>query len=326
MIKNKLFTLTATVALCCATFAAKPVSAQVADDNSPGSFLVFPKFDIRDATSTQLRIVNNGDNLRNSTGDVVDLKVKLNYVCPGVKHVNEFCAALDRTYTFTVNQTRIIDVAGDHPPCQQGYVIAYVLDPITSRPVAYNHLTGSYHINEGAANSADNAIAIQSPFSDGSTLGSINPTQLRIGGDYSAVGTTLYTDFLSSCESPANGSRLTLLTLDVLAGMQNPPAVVAIDFWNAAEVPFSTSSEFICWEDKELEDIDVNFLEDNLGTEYGSMKITPIANCPLPGGCPPLAPYDATILGAITEWGDGTTGGRTLFHDQTPKGTTYQPR
>jgi hypothetical protein len=33
--------------------------------------------------------------------------------------------------------------------------------------------------------------------------------------------------------------------------MQNAPAVVFIDFWNAAEVPFS-SHEFICWTEKQL--------------------------------------------------------------------------
>jgi hypothetical protein len=107
--------------------------------------------------------------------------------------------------------------------------------------------------------------------------------------------------------------------------MQNS-AVVFIDFWNSAEVPFSTSHEFICWTEKQLEAIDLNFLEDNLGTTYGSMRITPTANCPLPGGCPPLVPYDATILGAITEYRDGDSTGRTLFHDQLPKTTIYQPR
>ena len=328
MIKNRLALLTA---LCCASWmSAIPVAVQAQlDENSPGSFLVIPKFDIRTDASTQIRIVNNGENLRNSQGDVVDLKVKLNYVCPGIKHVNDFCASLDRTVTFTVNQTQIIDVASQHPPCNQGYVIAYVLDPKTNKPVSYNYLTGSYHISVGATHLAENAIAVQSPAPDGTVLGSGNPVQLRFGGgDYSAMGTSLYTDFLASCEEPAMGSRLTLLTLDVLAGMQNPPAVVAIDFWNAAEVPFSTSHEFICWTDKELEEIDVNFLEDNLGTVHGSMKITPLPNCPLPGGCPPLAPYDATILGAINEWDadNVTTTSRALFHDQVSKSTAYQPR
>jgi len=321
MTKNKFITLTALVALSfglCATSSF----AQVLDDNTPGSFLVFPKFDIRGDTSTQLRIVNNGENLPNGQGDFVDLKVKLNYVCPGVKHVNEFCAALDRTVTFTPNQTRIIDVADQNPPCNQGYVIAYVLN-YQNKPVAYNHLSGSYHIYSGRSHEAENVIALQSPAADGTVLGAGTPVQLRFGADYSALGTVSYTDFRATSTEPDAGSVLNLLTLDVLAGMQNAPAVVFIDFWNAAEVPFSTSHEFICWTEKQLDAIDLNFLEDNLGTTYGSMKIVPNANCPLPGGCPPLVPYDATILGAITEFGDGDAAGHTLFHDQTPKTTSY---
>jgi hypothetical protein len=135
VINNKFSTILACAALCCASLGTAWALPEVLDDNSPGSFLVFPKFDIRGDTSTQLRIVNNGENLPNSQGDIVDLKVKLNYVCPGVKHVNEFCAALDRTITFTPNQTRIIDVADQNPPCNQGYVIAYVLNP-SNQPAA----------------------------------------------------------------------------------------------------------------------------------------------------------------------------------------------
>lgn len=163
MKKSKLIVLTACVALCCSAFLGTAwASPGVLDDNSPGSFLVFPRFDIRGDTITELRIVNNGENLTNSNGDVVDLQVKLNYICPGVKHVNEFCAALDRTVTFTPNQTRIIDVAHQNPPCNQGYVVAYVVSPIgVGQPAAYDYLTGSYYITSARSNEADSAIAIQ---------------------------------------------------------------------------------------------------------------------------------------------------------------------
>ena len=327
MKKSKLLMLMASVALCCSAFLGTAwASPAVLDDNSPGSFLVFPRFDIRGDTITELRIVNNGENLTNSNGDVVDLKVKLNYVCPGVKHVNEFCAALDRTITFTPNQTRIIDVADQNPPCSQGYVIAYAVSPIgIDKPAAYDYLTGSYYITSARSNEADGAIAIQAVGLQGPPNGASSAVQLSFGTDYRALGTVSYTDFRAASTEPEAGSVLTLMTLDVLAGMQNPAAVVFIDFWNSAEVPFSTSHEFICWTEKQIETIDLNFLEANLGTTYGSMRITPNANCPLPGGCPPLVPYDATILGAISEYGCDSKS-HTLFHDQDPKTTTYQPR
>ena len=304
-----------------------PVGGPLLEENVTGSFLVFPKFDIRGDTATQLRIVNNGPDL---------IAAHLNFVCPGVKNVNDFCASLDRVVTLTPHQTRVIDVADQNPPCNQGFVIAYAQVPTvipalpnSGQPVSYNWLSGSYHIGEGRRLEAETAIAVQSTQSIGSVLGSAG--KLRFGGgDYSAMPTNLFTDFRSvffGNEAAADeGSRITLLTLDTLAGMQNPPAVAFVDFWNAAEEPFSSSVEFICWTERQLDTIDANFLEENLGSTHGSMKLTPFPNCPLPGGCPPLVPFDATMLGQIEEYGDGVLSARLLSHDQTPKATAYQPR
>lgn len=304
--------------------------APVASYNTLGSFLLFPKFDIRLNTTTQLRIVNNGES--NVNGHI-------NFICPGVKNVNEFCAALDTTVTFTPHQTRVIDVTSLHPPCNQGYVVVYAYGAggqfdvgglaARNRPIAYNFLSGSYRIRSGLRQEIETPYSIQSPQPVGTILGT--PRTLRFDGtDYFSIHTTQSIDFRADDpgeeDDPDVGSRLTLLTLDVLAGMQNPPAVGFIDFWNAAEVPFSTSIEFICWTDTALASIDSNFLFDNLGTTRGSMLITPFANCPLPGGCPPLTPYDPTLLGQLQEFGDGTTAARLLFHDTVPKGAEFQPR
>ncbi|MBX7138312.1 MAG: hypothetical protein K1X83_10035 [Oligoflexia bacterium] len=321
----KKFTHLALSAALVAGFAVSAIADEapvqpgpVLQENVPGSFLVFPKFDIRGESSTQLRIVNNGYH---------DVDVLLNYVCPGVKHVNDFCASLNTEVSFTPHQTRVIDVADQHPPCNQGYVVAIALGRY-NKPASYNYLTGSYHVYNGRRHEAENAIAIQSVRAKGDTLGSDN--KLYFGNDYTSLSSNLYTDFRAVSfggEGEADeGSRLTLLTLDVLAGQQNPAALAFIDFWNSAEVPFSTSVEFICWTERQLDTIDANFLEDNLGTTYGSMKIVPYANCPIPGGCPPMNFYTASMLGAIEEYGDGTSGGRTLFHDTTPKSAVFMPR
>lgn len=301
--------------------ADAPLGGPLAADNTPGSFLVFSKFDIRGDSSTQLRIVNNGYH---------DVEVQLNFVCPGVKHVNDFCAALNTEISFTPHQTRIIDVADSHPPCNQGYVVAFALGRY-GKPVSYNYLTGSYNITSGRSVESDNAVTIQSTQSRGTTLGQSGKLTFGASGaDYSAIPADLGTDFravnLGGEGEAATGSRVTLLTLDVLAGMQNPPAVAFIDFWNAAEVPFSTSVEYICWVEKQLDTIDANFLEENLGTTYGSMTIAPFPNCPIPGGCPPMIPYDASMLGSITEYGDGDTTLRPLWHTSEPKSAAYQPR
>lgn len=197
-----------------------------------------------------------------------------------------------------------------------------------NQPVSYNYLTGSYNISDGKRLESDDAIIDQSPATTGAVLGSQG--KLRFGVDYLPISTDLYTDFLSvdpgnEKDSPS-GTRLTLLTLDVLAGMQNPPAVAFIDFWNAAEVPYSTSLEFICWTEVQLDHIDLNFLRENLGTDRGSMLIHPAPNCPIPGACPPLEPYDATMLGVNEEYAEGEISLRVLQHDQVSKATAFQPR
>ncbi|MCB0310110.1 MAG: hypothetical protein KDD42_02670, partial [Bdellovibrionales bacterium] len=176
MNRNKFIAFFASLALLCgAAVTPSAANADVADYSTPGSFLIFPKFDIRGDRSTQLRIVNN--HWRDSA-------VKLNYVCPGEKHVNEFCASLDRLVDFTGYQTRIIDVADQNPPCEQGFVVAFAYK--NGRPVAYNHLTGSYHVTDGHRHEGDNAVAVQSTQEDGATLGSNG--QLRFGYDSQSGG------------------------------------------------------------------------------------------------------------------------------------------
>jgi len=319
MIKlNKLAVALGCVSVLCgtATFAQ---AQTLLNENTPGSVLVIPKFDIRGDTSTQIRLVNN---------DGRNVEVTLNYVCPGVKNVNQFCAALNRVVTLTPHQTRVIDVADQNPPCNQGYAVAYASR--NGYPVGFNALTGSYNITSGRRVEAENAIAIQKLGRDSDTQSGA-PTLRFDGVNYAAMPSSLSTDFRavnpgSEGSVAASGSVVTLLTLDTLAGMQNPPAYAFVDFWNSAEEPFSSSVEFVCWTEKQLDAIDSNFLEENLGTTYGSLKITPFPNCPIPGTCPPLPAFDATMLGQIQEYGDGDVGGRLLVHDSTPKATAFQTR
>jgi len=309
----------------------------LAQPEQPGSLLIVPKFDISDGTSTQIRITN--------IHETAYISVKLNYVCPGIKRVDDRCRALDRTVKLTPHQTRIIDVADHNPPCERGFVVAFAQNYgllVEETPISFNYLIGSYHISRERTLSSENAIAVQSPYPCFTPLEYIPTLQdddddddltieegLRFSpvGPYLTFGSELYTDFQAVDNVLDVGSRLVLLSLDILAGQQNPATSVYIDFWNAVEVPFSTSHEFVCWDQTRLDNIDVNFLAENLGTEYGSMTIGAIPNCPLPGGCPPLEPYDPIVLGAIEEYVDDcATGIRNLYTNDWPKCTTYVPR
>ncbi len=302
------------------------VAAQgVYRDLQPGSFLVFPAFDITEDFITQLRITN--------TDPATSVQIQLNFVCPGSKQ-DLFCDALDRHLTLTPSGTAVIDVESSHPPCHRGYVTAFAENDL-HQAISFNALIGSYHItrtNRRYYDEAEQAIAIQSvkPFQE--VLGTSGALQFGADPDpatqdYAALGTHLFTGFQAvDGRQELYGSELILLSLSTIVGADNPASLVVIDFWNEDEVAFSASWEFVCWTQVRVDAIDLNFLESNLGTPYGSMTIMPVPNCPVPGGCPPLIPFEPAVLGAIRGLGLTSKSVRNLYHDDLPRSGLYIAR
>ncbi len=287
---------------------------------NPGSFLVFPLFDVRPGYATQIRITN--------TSSSTSARVQLNFVCPGTRDDN-YCDALDRHIAITPYGTYVANVADFNPPCQEGYIVAFVENG-NYEAIAFDHLIGSYHIAHEGSREAASAISIQSVKEEGENLGADDELQFGATSgpdpDYKSLPTHLFTDFQAVHNGA--GSELILLTLDTIAGGYNPITSFDIRFWNEREVPFSTSWEFVCWTRVPLERIDYNFFADNLGTNYGAIALWPEPKCPIAGGCPPLIPFDPTILGAIDEFGSSARARtkRNLFHDKVPKSTVFYPR
>ena len=312
------------------------------NSETPGSFLVFPKFDIRVGKSTQIRISDVFDGPEFSRS----VYLIFNFVCGAEKFSADRCKELDVKIPITYHGTVVVDVGGKTgigtrvvPPCEHGFVVVYAARLLDDQPISYNYLIGSYHISRGigaarTSAEADQAIAIQSVRPALTALDVDGNGGLEFGKDqdgdtfydYAALGDSLLKDF----QAPTDGAstELTLLTLDIFSGAQNPPVLVYIDFWNAFEVKFSTAWEFVCYTQVRLQDIDVNFRADLLGTPYGSLRITPAPNCPFPGLCEAGEPeelYYPTILGAIHERTGTTATLRNLSHDFVPRFTTYYP-
>lgn len=313
-----------------------PATAQdLVADSQPGSVLVFPKFDEREGKATHLRITN--------THDSEYVGVRLDIICPGIKdfEAESRCEATDVHLRISPHGTALIPVS-QYAPCNEGFIVAIAeqapltpTQPSSGQVISWNYLTGSYHILSGDANEADQAIGIQSIHPDGTVLTSgglqFGPDPDPATQDYVALGTTLYTDFLATHEVGDEeaglmeaGSELILLSLDTIVGAQNPPTLVNINFWNADQVQYSASLEYVCWTRVRLEQVSDLFRLHNLGTIAGSMRLTPAENCPLPGACPdPLTPYRPVILGAIDEFTPGTRTKRNLYHDNVPNSTIY---
>ena len=301
------------------------VSAQpILNDSQLGSFLVFPVFDIREDYTTQLRITN--------TDPAISIQIQLNFICPGSKQ-DAFCDTLNTHLTITPHGTAIINVTDHHPPCDQGFVVAFAENGL-HQAISFNALLGSYRINwtkKRLYSEAEKAISIQSVKPSGEILGTSGGLQFGadpdpVTQDYVALGNHLFTDFRAVNGSGSYGSNLILLTLGTIAGASNPVSLVAIDFWNENEVAFSTSLEFVCWTRVRLDQIDFNFLSDNLETPHGSMTIIPVPNCPIPGTCPPILPFDPAVLGAIEETAKSSLTVRNLYHGRLPKSAIYVAR
>ncbi len=313
-------TLAALTTILLSATLTRPATAQVFNALQPGSVLVFPEFDQRQKRKTQLLITN--------TDLGADVRVQLTFICPGNKRRDPFCDALDIHISLTPLGTAVMDVAAQHPPCAEGYVMAIAEDK-RGQPISFNALIGGYHISKNRRAEASEAIAIQSIHPAGAVLGTngalqFGPEPDPATQDYAALGTNLLTIFRAvRLDNPKRKTELILLTLDSLAGVQNPSTLVFIDFQNAHEVPFSTSWEYVCWTRVSLSRVDFNFLEANLGSTHGSMTIVPVGNCPVPGGCPPFFLFDPTVLSVINENAPGVWNKRNLHHDNVPKSAIY---
>ncbi len=301
------------------------VAQEVYRDLQPGSFLVFPAFDISEGFSTQVRITN--------TDPATAGHIQLNFICPGSRQ-DPFCDTLGRHLTLAPAGTATLDVESYHPPCDRGYLVAFAENK-KYQAISFNALIGSYHITRNHRrydDEAEQAIAIQSVKPFNTVLGANGILNFGADSDpatqdYAALGTHLFTDFRAvDGHHEWYGSELILLSLNTIIGAPNPASRVVVDFRNANEVAFSASWEFVCWTQVRLDEIDLNFLEANLGTLHGSMTIVPVPNCPVPGGCPPLIPFEPAVLGAIRGLGWMSGSARNLYHDALPRSARYVAR
>jgi hypothetical protein len=102
----------------------------------------------------------------------------------------------------------------------------------------------------------------------------------------------------------------------------NTTTFVDFLFWNAAEVPTSTSTDFICWTEQQLSvDIDSNLTQESQGTAKGSFV-----------GVASDQTFTPRTLLAIVETLERNAGGAiereysySVYHDGVPVPTTFRP-
>lgn len=283
------------VLLMVALGLAMPSAAQLrqrtpSDVEEPGSVVVFPKFTkgtvavdgvARVATEIEVRAQCPRDT-RCSEDELV--KVRFHWVCPGseeisAKHICKDAAftvvlSIGRKASFNPENSRPVgDIIGATPPCPKGYLIGWVIDPITDRPIKFDGLTGAAVLRDsrGTINSYE-AITVPAEPNLATRADIVTDIDSRTGspalvfdgdtGHYQAMASAVplnlthqkFTGPLSSSEAV-----LTVLTLDVRLDRPNYPTFIDLDFAGEAGAHTSASWNFTCWAEIQNPEIEASF-------------------------------------------------------------------
>jgi hypothetical protein len=265
-----------------------PAFAQVrdptlSDATEPGSVIVFPVF-----KETPVTLPEGGK----APGSVLKIGVvcpkgvtcssdqavtiRFDWVCPGAGP-SSICHETDFEVTATVSEKIVLVADGTAedgyktglptkfappPPCGDGYLIGWVIDPATREPIKFDGLIGSADIrNVGPSLASYPAIPIQAnpALANGAAITTTSAGGLVFDGGanhYQAVTGRVFGDVLynNAVTGPTfNQSVFIFLTLDVASNRPNAPVFVDLDFFGGNpsvignENAVSTSTDFTCW-------------------------------------------------------------------------------
>jgi hypothetical protein len=353
------------------TDSSRDPASRTFNSEQPGSVIVFPRF-VRGTHSgepnsqfeisvTCPRGLRNADGFCNVTGETpttststlgaegYKVKLRAHWVCPSdqsfenkyICHETDFDLFTTLYGTVTFNPESITaggSVKVPAPPCEKGYLIAWVVD-LQDRPIAFDALIGDAVIRDvNGAVSAYNAIPIQA-VGDVNTLIALDRNgALPFTGESHA-----YQQVSNSIQAPvrfevplrgnheAVSTTLTLLTLDVRSNRSNNPVLVDLDVYNANESITSTFLEFICWKEIYLSDANGadSFINSNLTEAFQGTRKGLIVSGPAEKFS--FADTDdkeghVTLLGIVTtSVFDGTaySYSYSLYHDNSTVRTTF---
>jgi hypothetical protein len=288
---------------------------RLANQQTPGSVIVFPKFvkgtvavDGAPAEKTEIEVgvvCPKGV----TCPEHQSIKIRFHWVCPSDQAFdNKFiCKENDFDVVTSMDGKVVFDpdgvtIAGSAPvtvpaaPCKKGYLIGWLINT-SDQPIKFDGLIGDAVIRaSGTAVQAYRGITIQADpaLANGALIStSIDPltgTPYLVfdggPGHYKTVSGALYGDVrYSNPDGPTTYTNtcLVLMTLDVRSNQSNYPTEVGLDFWNETERLVSTSTEFVCWTEIELSQIDPNLTQAGMGTRKGVFQSTQAVKFPYTG-------------------------------------------
>jgi hypothetical protein len=319
--------LAVTLGIAAPTFAQAP-EPQSSAPEEPGSVIVFPKFikgtvTVDGVTRPQTEIeVQAGCPNGASCPEDEPVKIRFHWVCPGSQDLapQHVCKESDFEVRLSVDGKASLNPedpkllennVGSVAPCPRGYLIGWVISPITNRPIKYDALTGSAILRDrsGAIESyeafaiqADPNLATRAEIATDIDPRTGAPTLVFDGGagHYQAVDRAVpanleYRKLTGRLSS--NEAFLILLTLDVRVNRPNYPTVIDLDFRTDQGLRASTSWNFICWTEIQHPNIEANFTLDGARTRNGVVLSGRAVKVPV-GGISDI-PGPVTLLGLV---------------------------
>jgi len=311
------------------SLATATAANALSDAKEPGSLIIFPYFTTGTVTpdsavqpKTEIHIgVTCPVGVTCPEGEGV--KLEAHWVCPGSENPSTSFVCKESNFVLftTVNGKITVNPNGQSsvgnippPPCRHGYLIAWVID-IFDRPIKFDGLFGDAVVrNSSSAESAYEGIPVQAADTNPAHTYSLITTGVSrftgertlifdgLGSDYTMLTGQLTGDvkFTNTVPKPGTvdpNTSLVFLTVDVQSNFPNNPTFVPLTFYNANEVPTSTSFNFVCWGAVQITKLNASLTQTAQGTIEGSFasgQAVKVQISGIPDGSGP-----ATLLGLV---------------------------
>jgi hypothetical protein len=273
---------------------AVPARAQTPEppasaSEEPGSVIVFPKFmkgtvvvDGVTRAQTEIEVRVRCPSGTTCTEDK-PVNIRFHWVCPesqaapkSVCKESNFDVPLsvNGKASFNPQDAKLMENnVGSVAPCPSGYLIGWVISPVTERPIKYDALTGAAILrDDGGVIQSYGAITIKADPNLAARAEIATDIDPRTGtpalvfdggaGHYQTVAGAVPTNLeYRKLTGPlsSNQAFLILLTLDVRVNRPNYPTFVDLDYRSDLGIRASTSWNFICWTEIQHPNIDANF-------------------------------------------------------------------
>jgi hypothetical protein len=278
-----LYVLSFLMAVTLAATAATTSPSILNDSEEPGSVLVFPLYRAGTVVSPDNATLLPQSEFEISVvcpngsvcPDGTDIDIRLHWVCDDFAPQ---CQERDFNLATTVNGTLRFDPQGNcspanssnnffetcgaipPPPCEDGYLIAWVVDE-TGAAIKYDALIGDAVLRDSSTQvTAYNAIPIQAgaKLATGAATDIYHNGHLNFNGvAYKELSNTiigsLHYDGVDPVSGVASETELVLLTLDTKSNLPNNPVEVNFQFYNEIEQLNSNNAAFFCTEEVFLE-------------------------------------------------------------------------